>query len=39
VAFESGMPLDMGQILSIPFIIIGVACMIGGNWMKKVGAK
>lgn len=27
VAFESNLPLDMGQILSIPFIIIGVVCM------------
>ena len=28
VDFEDGLPLDMGQLLSIPFIIIGVACMI-----------
>ena len=27
-AFEATLPLDMGQILSIPFIIIGVYCMI-----------
>ena len=27
-AFEAALPLDMGQILSIPFIIIGVYCMI-----------
>ena len=27
-AFEEGLPFDMGQILSIPFIIIGVYCMI-----------
>ena len=27
-AFEASMPLDMGQILSIPFIIIGVWCML-----------
>jgi phosphatidylglycerol:prolipoprotein diacylglycerol transferase len=39
VAFESSLPLDMGQILSIPFIIIGIACMIGGKWMKKIGTK
>ena len=37
--FEAGMPLDMGQILSIPFIILGLACMFGGKWMAKVGAK
>ncbi len=39
VDFESGMLLDMGQILSIPFIIIGIATMVGGKWMKKLGAK
>jgi len=27
-AFEASLPLDMGQILSIPFIILGVWCMI-----------
>ncbi len=26
-AFEASLPLDMGQILSIPFIIIGAVCM------------
>lgn len=33
-AFETSLPLDMGQILSIPFIIIGILCMKGGKWMK-----
>jgi len=27
-AFEASLPLDMGQILSIPFILVGVYCMI-----------
>ena len=27
-AFEASLPLDMGQILSIPFILIGIICMI-----------
>lgn len=27
-AFEEGLPFDMGQILSIPFVILGVVCMI-----------
>ena len=27
-AFEEGLPFDMGQILSIPFVILGVICMI-----------
>lgn len=34
-AFEASLPLDMGQILSIPFIIIGILCMKGGKWMNK----
>lgn len=37
--FEAGMTLNMGQILSIPFVILGLTCMIGGKWMKKIGAK
>lgn len=39
VDFESGMIFNMGQLLSIPFIILGIACMKGGKWMKKLGAK
>lgn len=39
VDFESGMFFNMGQLLSIPFIILGIACMRGGKWMKKLGAK
>ena len=27
-AFEASLPLDMGQLLSIPFIILGVGCML-----------
>lgn len=29
-AFEAGMPLNMGQLLSIPFVILGVVCMRRG---------
>lgn len=39
VDFESGMIFNMGQLLSIPFIILGIACMRGGKWMKKLRAK
>ena len=39
VDFEDGLPLDMGQLLSIPFIVIGIACMIGGKWMKTKNEK
>ena len=31
VDFESGMIFNMGQLLSIPFIILGVVCMIKGK--------
>lgn len=30
-AFEASMPLDMGQILSIPFIVVGLVCMVRGK--------
>ncbi len=39
VDFEQNMPLDMGQWLSIPFIVLGVACMIGGPWLRKFGEE
>ena len=35
-AFEQTLPLNMGQMLSIPFVIIGIACMKGGKWMKRL---
>ena len=38
-AFEASLPLDMGQLLSLPFIAIGVACMAGGKWMRRLGAE
>ena len=34
-AFEEGMTLDMGQWLSIPFMIIGIACMWRSTKIKK----
>lgn len=37
--FEAGLPLDMGQLLSIPLIIIGIACMTNGKWKARLGAK
>ena len=35
-AFEASLPIDMGQILAIPFIILGVYCMVRAK--KKVSA-
>ena len=31
--------LDQGQLLSIPFIIIGLYCMLGGKWCKRWAEK
>ena len=36
-AWEASMLLNMGQILSIPFILIGVYCMAGGKLCRKLG--
>ena len=33
--FEASLPLDMGQILSIPFIIIGVICMVRATSLRR----
>lgn len=38
-AFEASLPLDMGQLLSLPFIGLGVACMAGGKWMDKIAKR
>ena len=35
-AFEASLPLDMGQLLSLPFVALGIVCMIGGKWMQKI---
>lgn len=38
-AFEASLPLDMGQLLSLPFIVLGVACMTGGKWMDRIAKR
>ena len=37
--FEQGMLFDMGQILSVPFIIIGIYCLAGGKLCRRLGEK
>lgn len=37
--FEASMLLNMGQLLSIPFVIVGLLCMKGGKWMQKLGIE
>lgn len=39
VGFEQNMTLNMGQWLSIPFVILGLACMVGGKWLDKLSQK
>ena len=38
-AFEASMALNMGQLLSIPFVILGVVCMTCPNVIKKLGGE
>jgi prolipoprotein diacylglyceryltransferase len=34
VDFESDMFLNMGQLLSIPFVLLGLYCMMGGKYCR-----
>ncbi|MDL2213673.1 prolipoprotein diacylglyceryl transferase [Bacteroides sp. OttesenSCG-928-D19] len=36
VAFEEGMQFNMGQWLSIPFVIVGVGCIMAGKYFDKM---
>lgn len=36
-AFEANMILNMGQLLSIPFVVLGLYCMLGGKLCRKLG--
>ena len=38
-AFEASMPLNMGQLLSLPFIALGLVCMFNHKLMKRLGAE
>ena len=38
-AFEEGMLLNMGQLLSIPFVLLGLYCMFGGKYCRALGEK
>ena len=39
VNFESGMLFNMGQLLSVPFVILGIVCMMGGQWMQRLAER
>lgn len=36
-AWESALMLNMGQLLSIPFILVGLYCMLGGPLCRRFG--
>ena len=36
VDFESGMMFNMGQLLSVPFVLLGLNCMFGGKYCRKL---
>lgn len=38
-AYESQMLFNMGQLLSIPLIIIGAYCLCGGRLCRRIGEK
>lgn len=37
VDFESSMIFNMGQLLSVPFVILGLYCMLGGKYSRNLG--
>ena len=39
ISMQQAIGLDQGQLLSLPFILIGLYCMLGGRWCKKLGEK
>ncbi len=39
VDFENGMFFNMGQLLSVPFVLLGLYCMLGGKYCRAIGEK
>lgn len=37
VDFESDMMFNMGQLLSVPFVVLGLYCMLGGKYCRALG--
>ena len=37
VDFEAGMMFNMGQLLSVPFVVLGLYCMLGGKYCRALG--
>lgn len=39
LAMQSVIGLNQGQVLSIPFVVLGLYCMLGGKWARRLGEK
>lgn len=39
MAMQKAIGLNQGQLLSIPFVLIGIYCMCSGKWCRKLGEK
>ena len=37
VAMQQAIGLNQGQLLSLPFVVLGLYCLLGGKWCKKLG--
>ena len=35
----SAIGLNQGQLLSIPFVVLGLYCMLGGKWCRRLGER
>lgn len=38
-AFEASMCINMGQLLSIPFVVLGIYCMLNGKYCRKLSEQ
>lgn len=39
VSMVSTIGLNQGQLLSIPFVALGIYCLLGGKWCRRLGEK
>ena len=37
VTMQHTIGMDQGQLLSIPFVILGLYCLLGGKWCRRLG--
>lgn len=39
VSMVSAIGLNQGQLLSIPFVALGIYCLLGGKWCRRLGEQ